>query len=206
MSTLLVTPASADPVSVAEAKAQSVVQYTTDDAIFTALIAAATQLYQDSTGRQLVSATYRQTLGGWWGSTDYAAQYPRPLSTQWVKLTPSPVSSVTSIQYYDITGTQQTWASTNYIVDNGCEPARIYLAPGVTFPNLQPFRADAVQINYVAGYGIASAVPEIDKAAIKLLVANWYENREGAVVGDTVAELPFAVKTIINSRKMLHLY
>ncbi|QLY36012.1 phage gp6-like head-tail connector protein [Citrobacter freundii] len=35
------------------------------------------------------------------------------------------------------------------------------------------------------------------KAAMLLLIGNWYENRESVVIGDTVAEVPFAVEALL---------
>jgi hypothetical protein len=39
------------------------------------------------------------------------------------------------------------------------------------------------------------------KQAVKMLVGHWYENREPAVIGTIVTQLPFAVQSIINLNK-----
>ncbi len=189
----LITAAATDPVSVADFKAHQRIDGEAEDPQCSAFVKGAAEFYQTATSRQLVSATYRLSLPCWWDSDGY------------VSLMPAPVASITSIQYYDGDGVQQTWSSSNYYVDTGSEPGRVYLAAGASFPNHQT-REDAIWINYVAGYGAASAVPSIDKAAIKLLASNWYENREATIVGTIVSDLPFALKAIIEMRKVVNLY
>jgi uncharacterized phiE125 gp8 family phage protein len=59
-----------------------------------------------------------------------------------------------------------------------------------------------VTVTYSAGYGDADAVPAAIKEAIKLLAANWYENREAAIVGASGVvpmELPLGVRDLIAS-------
>ena len=60
------------------------------------------------------------------------------------------------------------------------------LVDGQSWPSLYP-RDDAVQIEYVAGYGAAASVPQVFKQAILLLVGHWYANRESSIVG-TISE------------------
>jgi hypothetical protein len=54
-----------------------------------------------------------------------------------------------------------------------------------------------VRINYTAGKANNKA-----NQAIKLMVANWFENREAVVVGTSASELPLAVDLIVKSLKV----
>jgi uncharacterized phiE125 gp8 family phage protein len=59
-------------------------------------------------------------------------------------------------------------------------------------------RADAVTIEFTAGYGAAaSAVPAEIKQAMYLMIGHWYENRESVNVGNIVNELPFAAQALL---------
>ena len=78
---------------------------------------------------------------------------------------------------------EQNDESTVYTVDATSilpriEPARTTVTlTGQDYPDTNP-DINAVLTDYVAGYGAASAVPEIAKTAIKFLVADMYEHRE----------------------------
>lgn len=100
-----------------------------------------------------------------------------------------PLQSVSSIKYYDPDGVLQTWADTNYSVDAPAGPfaVRGRIIPGysVIYPTTQAIR-DAVEIEFVAGYGDAySDVPGGLRQALLLLVGEMFERREEMIVGTT---------------------
>lgn len=94
-----------------------------------------------------------------------------------------PVRSVSSITYKDAGGTQQTLAASQYEVDIYSTPPRIYPPDGVVWPTTQ-LTLNAVTVTYLVGYGTGGSpddlatVPAAVKAAMKLLVSHWYEQRE----------------------------
>ena len=99
-----------------------------------------------------------------------------------IQLPRPPLQSVTSIVYLDTAGASQTMSSADYDVDTSREPGQIVLAPNVSWPSTEAGRVNAVTITYVAGYGLAVAVPENIKQAMRLMVADSYENRgDGAM-------------------------
>jgi uncharacterized phiE125 gp8 family phage protein len=99
--------------------------------------------------------------------------------------------SVTSIKYLDTNGTQQTLSTSNYSVDTKSEPGRLVPAYNLTWPDTRT-DTNAIEIIYHAGYGTtADTVPFSIKQAIKITVANWYENREDQ------GKLPDAAKTLL---------
>jgi len=81
-----------------------------------------------------------------------------------------PLQSVASIKYIDQNGALQTLAAALYDVDTVA--AVVVPAYGVCWPTPRDVR-NAVQIEYVCGYGLAEAVPEPIKAAIRFTVARW---------------------------------
>lgn len=155
------------PVSLNEAKRHLKVEDTERDADITSLITAATERVESDTRRQLVTATWN-------------LYYP-----QWapVLLLPKPpISSVTFVKYVDQAGNLQTWESSQYQANLHKEPGVIRPAYAKSYPVLRP-QEKAVQIQMVAGYGAASAVPEYLKAAIKLIVEGLFYGHEKELEG-----------------------
>jgi len=97
---------------------------------------------------------------------------------------------VTHVKYYDADGTLQTLASSLYVVTTGT-PGRIVRGPTSTWPEFQSGRPDVLQVRFVAGYGLAADVPEPVKLAIKVLVHQYYENR------NMIGSMPSGVTSIL---------
>jgi uncharacterized phiE125 gp8 family phage protein len=83
------------------------------------------------------------------------------------------------LKYIDTAGTEQTWLSSNYTLENMLAmPARIHKAYDVSYPDTRGIQ-NAVTIRLVAGFGpSASDVPEPIRTAILLMVKLWYDNPE----------------------------
>ena len=180
--------AATEPITTAEAKTHLVVDHSDDDTYIDTLVAAARGFVQEYTGRQLVTATYTMDMEGF-PVEDYI-QLPYP-----------PLQSVTSVKYYDLSDSQQTFASSKYNVADA-SPGRIRLVSGESWPQVYPQRSQAVEVVFVAGYGAASAVPDDIKHAIKLLVGHWYESREAVVVGTSANTIPFTVQALLSPYKI----
>jgi uncharacterized phiE125 gp8 family phage protein len=178
------------PVTLQEAKNHLRVDVTDDDALITAQIQAATSWVEQFCGRQLITATYLLTLDRFprW---DTPIILPRP-----------PAISVTSITYTKSDESTDTVTSTDYVLDNkdDLDRHRIVLKDAFSWPTDTRDYA-AVRVIYTAGYGAASAVPDVYKSAIKLMVGNLYENRETAVVGTIVANLP-TIESLLRNRRV----
>jgi len=178
-----VAPA-ADVVSLTEAKAHLKVEHTTDDTLIAGLIAAATQHldgWSGALGRCLVTQTWRQSFDAF-----------QACGT--IRLALPDVQSVV-VAYTDTAGDPQTLDAANYHLINDVYGAAVVLASGATWP-ASAERPDAVSVTFVAGYGLAAAVPAPIKAAILLHVGNLYENRS-AVDDDSLAPLPMAYDALI---------
>jgi uncharacterized phiE125 gp8 family phage protein len=102
----------------------------------------------------------------------------------------APLQSVTSVKYYNTSGTLTTLASSAYLVDTLSEPGRIYLAPSQVWPSLQSDRPLAVEITYVVGWTDAGLIPGNIIDGLYLAIGDTFEHREGTLVGTITSELP----------------
>ena len=184
------TAAAAEPVSTAQAKSHLRVEHDDDDTLIAGLVAAAREWVESYCRRSLVLRTYELRLDCW---------QPE------IRLPRGPVTSVTHVKYVGADGVLATLAASSYQVDTHSVPARIVPAYGAVWPTLKPGELNAVLVEYVAGYAAgagsptdhAENVPAAAKAAIKLLVGHWYENREEVVLGAPPSTLPMAVKALL---------
>lgn len=179
MALKLITPASALAVTLVDAKAHLRVDVADDDALITAMIMAAAELAEQHTGRAIMAQTWELTLDA----------FPDAL-----KLTRTPVQSITSIIYADSAGANQTLSGSGYALDAADGYGYAYVVPayGTAWPDTRD-QVNAVAVRYLAGYASAADVPESIKSWIKLAVGSMYTNRESAVVGSgSVLSLGFA--------------
>jgi uncharacterized phiE125 gp8 family phage protein len=154
-----VTAATDTCVTLAEAKLHLKVENTTDDSLITILIKAAQDAVESFTNRVLMSTTFELQLD------EFCME---------IKLPVAPVSSVSSVKYYDETNSEQTMAAGNYFYSVDQEPMEIEF---ITSQSVYTYRQNALNIQFVAGYANAAAVPNALKQAVLLLVGDMYENR-----------------------------
>lgn len=198
---VLVTPPASLPVTLDEAKLHlrvavpnedGTMPETDEDGLITALIEAAVSHLDGWTGilgRALVEQTWRQDFDGF---------------SHCMRLPLGPVTEIVSITWRNEEGQVATIASGNYSLRTDSLGAIISWDSGYSFPS-PVYEHGGVSVTYKAGYPIIpatedaperSTVPAAIKAAILLLVANLYENRE-ATVTTSVNELPFAVNALL---------
>ncbi len=190
MRLVLTTGPTVEPVTTAEMKLHSRIDTDADDAKIAMFITAAREYVESITGRQLINATYTMKLNMF------------PIG-EFMELPKAPLGSVTSVQYLDTANTTQTFSSSNYTIDNSIDSyGRIIVDRDVGWPSTYD-TLNAVTVVYVAGYGATSAsVPERYKQLIMLIAADWYENREGNIIGTSAIQLPTAVKSLIENLKL----
>jgi uncharacterized phiE125 gp8 family phage protein len=180
-----------EPVTLTEAKLHCRVDATADEALITSLITVARQYCENFTGRAFVTQTIEYTLDRW--PSGRMIYLPRP-----------PVQSISSVVYYDKDNTLNTLTLTNdYLVDVSSQFARVVLPRNILWPTEILHPVNPIRVTYVAGYGLAAAVPEYIKAAIKLCVGNWYENREAVLpAGHIGKELPMGAQALLWQERM----
>jgi len=187
----VVTPPVEEPVTLADAKLWIKVDLPDDDPLVSSLIAAGRDYAERFCNRAFVTQTLLLSLDSFGPDpleTERFFAFAPPLSMV-VRLPRAPVQSVTSIKYVDPAGNLQTMPSNLYLVDPVTEPGRICPVWGQVWPVTQPYRPAAVQIQFVAGYGAATAVPDGIKRGIKTWVADAYYNRESPRTLETVDAL-----------------
>ena len=184
---LLEAPAAA-PVLLAEVKAQLRIEHPDDDLMIDRLIKTAAS-YTDAKGA-LGHAMITQKWGEWVNS----------VPPQYVRLAMGPLIEVTAVQYYDIDGALQTDTLSNYEITGTDFTTRIGPKSGFNWPVTQD-RADAIRIEYTAGYGATSAsVPETLRHAMMLLIGHWYDNRENTMM-DELSNIPYGFDMLVDMHR-----
>lgn len=186
--TLITAPAS-EPVTRAEAKLQCRIDadLTADDALIDGLIAAVREQAEHEIGGALVTQTWERTLDAF------------PAAGGAIELGMPPVQSITSVKYLDAAGTEQTLAPSAYTLDAVAAPGWALPAAGTDWPAAGDY-ANAVRVRFVAGFGLAAAVPAAVKAWMLLHIAEWYAQRE-AGSDKPRAVLPHADRLLDRARQ-----
>jgi uncharacterized phiE125 gp8 family phage protein len=151
----------AEPVTLSEAKKQLEIASsdTSHDTHLSALIGAAREQWEHDTDRVTCYASFRIR------TSDFYDNFG---------LLKGPIQSITSIQYFDGNNTLATLDPSLYQLHDD----EIRLGYQVSLPAWAA-RWDAWAITYRCGYSQdGQSVPDIDKAAILMLVAHYFENRD----------------------------
>jgi hypothetical protein len=208
----LLTPPPGPAVSLVQARRWARVDSddTTQDPVLLGLIQAATEMAQNFTGRQLVSAKYKmflpsfpgfwgsQALGSWsWGSSGWYGS-PGPtqgagqwnwqwwLGSQYLRIPRPPLQADTSadvpIEYTDPSGDNQTLDTDTYQVSEFREPALVSPVYGSIWPYTQAF-PDAVRVTFHCGYGpVTSIAASITAGAATVTPASMFGIFPGTVL------------------------
>jgi uncharacterized phiE125 gp8 family phage protein len=212
-----VVPAAGEQITLAEAKLHLRVDDDggsppahPDDPLITALISAAREWCEGYTGLALVPQTFE--LGGSsFGSSSlwmpcscyrYSSDGVSQQYNSYVELPMGPVSSVAQVTYIDGEGAEQTIASSDYVLDDYSNPARLYTAFGSSWPTAQN-SANSSRIRYRAGYDLPADSPNPNPIpfsivqAMKLIIGHLYENRENTTDAN-LELLPLGAMTLLD--------
>jgi uncharacterized phiE125 gp8 family phage protein len=161
--------AASEPVTLAEAKAQCLIEVpdADTDTTLNQKIKAARAYVEAYTGTVLVSRTVAVKCDCF---ADMA------------KLPLAPVASVSSISYVDSAGDTQTLATSVYELRSDGLQVAIVLKYGQSWPSIQS--GSRVTLTAVVGY---SAIPDDVAAALLLLIASSFHERENMPVGERSA-------------------
>lgn len=147
----LITEPPVEPISIDEAKAHLRINFTDDDAYIAALIVSARLITEERTNRSFITQTWEYVLDN----------FP---NSNIIKLRKPKLQSVSSIKYKDVSNTEYTMDTSDYIVDTDSIPGRIILNWGKFWPVILLQPGSAVRIRFVAGYapviGQAITTPE----------------------------------------------
>jgi uncharacterized phiE125 gp8 family phage protein len=178
----LITGPTAEPLTLDEAKDHLRVTFDREDALISRLIVGAREAFERETGRQLLTATWR-------GFLDCFPQF----DAQPIELAKPPLATVNAVTYLDTSGVPQAWPAAEYTVDAFAGPfakrGMLYPKAEATYPSSRRI-PNAVTIEFDAGYGDASDVPDEIKQSLFVWVGHHYEFRELVIVGQTPAVIP----------------
>lgn len=159
---VLVTGPTGYPITVPEVRSQLRLDGSEEDDWFRDKIIEAVEAGEDFCWSRFVTQTWKQ--------------YEDGLSDP-MFLRHGPVQSITSITYVDSAGDTQTASSSLYEQGDKNGLPLVRLKYSRSWPAVRG-HDDDVQITYVCGYGVASAVPAQIKAALRLYVAHGYLHRD----------------------------
>jgi uncharacterized phiE125 gp8 family phage protein len=156
----------------------------TGDPLLQSLIVAAREVVEGLTNHALITQTQRLSLQAF------------PCGDV-ISLEAHPVQSIESFTYVDAAGASVPFV--DYTLDRDSFPARVVLNYGKRWPSTRASR-NAIAITMKVGFGDTAAdVPSRIRAAMKLLIGSWYENREAVNVGNIVTTMPMAVEALLSS-------
>jgi len=195
-------------ITLEDAKTQMYVDHSDDDAYIQLLINLAERAVETCSemylGTQTVTLYLDRFPSGYMGS--YSGFVSDGNTLQMIKILRNPVKSITTIKYIDTDGTQQTLNASQYKIDINSQPARLVPSFGNDWPSTQG-EINAVEIEFICGY---STLADMDTKkpmlthAVKLLVGEWYENREAAQ-DIKLEEIPHGIKNLLGMSS-LHTY
>lgn len=150
------------------------------DPLLLDLIEFARDQWEADTSEVVMQSTYTQTY-------EY---FPEEF-----ELLRRPVSSITHIKYYDLNNTLQTWASSNYRLNNAEVHPEVCPDSLATIPTTY-IRPDAVTVTYVAGSATAADVPPTTRQALLLAIGHAFEHR-GIVHAGQWSETPKGYESLV---------
>jgi len=181
MSAIPLVPPAGEPLSLAEARQFLRVEHADDDAVITALIAAARAHVEALTRRALMTQTWRIVLDAWPANGRVAPRI-------------GPLKTLLAVRMFDAVGVAHALEVESFVVDTA---ANVIAAPCWALP--APGRSVAgIELDVICGFGaLASDVPADLIHALKLLLAHWYDNRGLAPAGGGAASQPAGLHALI---------
>ena len=157
-----------------------------DDAFISDLIVVARERAEEFQARAYITQTWDYFLHGF------------PAGLRYIELPKPPLQSVTHVKYHLEDDSEQTFAASKYFVDTASVVGRIVLDEDESWPTDTLREANGVEVRFVAGYGTEQLhVPARIRHALKIMVADLYENRESFVMGQAPQVLPVAAERLL---------
>ncbi len=164
MALLLITPPTAEPVTLTDAKAHLRLTIPDDDTYITTLITTARRAVENRFAISLLQQSWALFADTW--PQDGAFHIPL-----W------PVLSVDGLTSFADDDTPSTIDPSNFFLDAATRPSRLALRQGRVFA--PPGRKiNGLKLSFTSGFGATAAnVPAEIKQALMAIVADWYQNR-----------------------------
>lgn len=176
MGLTLITPVAGQIVTVAEVKTLARLYDTTFDDLLADHIAQAQEQVEAIMGRCLSPQTWKLTIDAFADA---------------IRLPKGPVTSVSSVQYYDTTGTLQTVPAASYTLDLTSDPQWLMSNDDTPWPATLD-AVNAVEITFSAGYSNpGDPAFKAAQRATRALALHWYENGGLGTVPPAVLSILF---------------
>lgn len=161
----------AEAISIDDAKAQMRVTDDVEDYYISTLIKDVREEFEGLTGHSVMSRTWELTYDSFPDNK--------------IVLEMPPIISVESVKYLDTDDVEQTLATSVYkLVTASNTNAWLELKDGQVWPSTIA-AGNAVVISFTAGYAGAASVPNIIKRWMKMVITDWFNNRESENMIDT---------------------
>lgn len=170
-------------ITLAEAKAQCIVEHSDDDALLEGLIKSAQDYAEQYLGFAITEQTHTYSFDN----------FPVALSIKCPNIT-----SVV-ITYDDEDNVEQTLNSNKYWIDDIVHPASITARE--TWPETYD-KPNAVRVDITSGESNLDYVPAAIKQAILLLIAHGYANREAEIIGSITSNLKLGVEQFLDAYRV----
>ncbi len=158
----------------------------TEDALLARLITAVRKQAEAETWRRFITQTWDFYLDDW-PDEDFIEIPGPPLQSAKLYYTEEGAAEV---EFTDIT------------VDTVSEPGRLVLNTDCSWPNVTLKDVNPIRIQFVAGYGVAAAVPEGIKTALLMMLSDLYENRGSVVIGVPITYITRAIDNLLAEYRM----
>ena len=180
---ILVDPAVALPVELADLKLQCGVEDSSFDTLLTMHLTAAVRHVERVLDRALGTQVWQLSLDAF---------------ADVIELPRGPVLEVVDdgFTYLDSDLTTQPVPDAAYTLDLVSSPQRLVLNSGESWPANVADRVNAVTVRFEAGY-TAATLPADLQQAILMLAAHWFENRSAVNVGNIVNEVPLGFDALL---------
>lgn len=197
----IVTGPAAEPITLAQAQAQTGIDLSEFNTRLSVAIANARQYCEARTGRAIITQTWKLTLDQWPCRPNEST-----VNRSAILLPRPPVQSVTSVKYIDPDGDQQTLVSgTDYIVHLSDPVSRICPYPGTAWPAIQTGYPGAIEVIFVCGYGSVvddappSNIPGNLIRGMLMALTHFIDNPSDEITGTIVSKHSLASDVLFDA-------
>lgn len=180
-------------VDLASAKEHLRIGHTDDDTYITRLTHAAQLVCENYCGSSFSLISWEFTCDNW----EQTMEIPEV----------SGIRFITSIEYWDDAdpSVQQTWSSTNFLLDAKSQRSRITLVDGKSYPSLRNGVGNIkIVLSGTPVWNVAftTNLNEVAFQAVLITIADMYENRQSVVVGRIASKIPKTAQYLLNTLRI----
>lgn len=173
----------AEPVSLAQAKAELRIDHDSEDELIAGLVRAAREEVEQTTGLAMIDQRWRLAVD---------ALPPSGM----LRLRRGPVKEILAVTAYGSEGEAALVDPADYQLDPLSRPARLHFA---RVPDRLRVM-NGIEVDFSAGFGEAGTdVPDLLKRAVLMLVAHWFEFRASFGAMEQPVSYPAGYRRLISA-------